>query len=141
MASSKDGKIRRMASMAAEYDKEETGTKAPVARSPRSEKPRQKPIDETDGEPVRRPTPVIERRNLRKCDQTTRDLISVYWEEVAAEQSKKVFNCQVALCIRSDCIVSMAASGTRICVHPSGLQYLQGTCRCEGGRVCQPPLS
>lgn len=73
--------------MAAEYDRE-TGVE-PAARSPRSQKQRQKPIAETDGEPVQSSSPAIERRNLSKSDQKIRDLISLYWEEVAAEQSIK----------------------------------------------------
>jgi hypothetical protein len=84
-----------MASMAAEYDRE-TGVE-PAARSPRSQKQRQKPIAETDGEPVQSSSPAIERRNLSKSDQKIRDLISLYWEEVAAEQSIKVGNCQFCL--------------------------------------------
>ncbi|XP_062507972.1 protein unc-13 homolog D-like isoform X2 [Corticium candelabrum] len=75
---------RRIISLAADYDKEH----GIPAFQPKP-KIREESVDEPDSAPVPKPKPLKDFRSLPPSQMETRDLISLYWQDMAAAQALK----------------------------------------------------
>ena len=86
--------IHRIASLADDYDKEHDIQ--PLAHQPQIP---EESVEEHDAPLVPNPKPLKDFRSLPPSRMETRDLISLYWQDVAAAQAQKVSHSILFVCM------------------------------------------